>query len=158
MPCNPTNGQWWNWQNEQNMLPLTIPYAHRKRIMSDFIPKQVIEITAEAQKLVGANLSNIDLSQADLSHSNLTGARLNRANLSGAILNRAILNAATLRGANLGGATLVGAMLWNCDLRGADLRKANLSAVHLIGAVYNTETRWPEGFNPDLAGARKDDW
>jgi uncharacterized protein YjbI with pentapeptide repeats len=34
------------------------------------------------------------------------------------------------------------------DLRGADLRYANLH-----GATYNADTKWPEGFDPEAAGA-----
>ena len=45
-------------------------------------------------------------------------------------------------------------------LRGADLYKANLSKANLSGADlseanYDDATRWPEGFEPGQAGARK---
>ncbi len=36
---------------------------------------------------------------------------------------------------------------------GADLRKANLGAADLSGAYYNADTKWPEGFDPEAAGA-----
>lgn len=58
---------------------------------------------------------------------------------------------------------LVGADLRSADLRGADLRGANLSDANLEGAdmsgadlyatQYNSGTKWPEGFDPEAAGA-----
>jgi hypothetical protein len=49
---------------------------------------------------------------------------------------------ADLSEAKLGGATLFGA-----DLRGAKLRNT-----HLRGAIADTATRWPRGFDPKSAG------
>ena len=63
---------------------------------------------------------------------------LSGADLSGADLNRADLREADLRGANLRRA----------DLSWADLREANLR-----WARYNTSTKWPDGFDPEAAGA-----
>ena len=39
-------------------------------------------------------------------------------------------------------------------LRGASLYEANLSGADLGGACYNANTLWPEGFDPEAAGAR----
>lgn len=36
------------------------------------------------------------------------------------------------------------------DLRGADLRAADLT-----GAKYDDNTQWPDGFDPEAAGAEK---
>ena len=80
----------------------------------------------------GADLSGVNFSGSDLSGRNLSGANLSGANLSRARLTRADLTGANLRGANLTGATL----------RGANLK----------GAVADTDTQWPEGFNPVAAG------
>ena len=38
-------------------------------------------------------------------------------------------------------------------MRGASLYEANLSGADLCGACYNANTLWPEGFDPEAAGA-----
>ncbi|MEO0481714.1 MAG: pentapeptide repeat-containing protein [Planctomycetota bacterium] len=121
-----------------------------------------------------ANLNGADLNEAilagaglfdaDLSYANLIGADLNGANLTDADLTEAILAVAYLRGAYLTRATLNDATLTGADLsdatlscailNGADLNGANLTGANLTGATYNTETRWPIGFEPVKAGAR----
>jgi len=70
----------------------------------------------------------------DLSLTELRGARLARRYLARANLSRANLERAGLRGANL---------------RGADLSKTNVKE-----ARYDRDTEWPEGFDPETAGAR----
>ncbi|MFO5491062.1 MAG: pentapeptide repeat-containing protein [Cuspidothrix sp.] len=73
-----------------------------------------------------------DLSSVDYSGRNLSGENFSNANLSGA----------DLRGANLGRA----------NLSGANLRGANLNYAWLIGAMADSRTIFPEGFN--AVGAR----
>lgn len=41
------------------------------------------------------------------------------------------------------------------DLRGAKLMNVNLSLANLEGAIYNAETWWPSGFDPQEAGAAR---
>ena len=60
--------------------------------------------------------------------------------------------------ANLTGADLSGAYLSGADLRGANLRWADLTGADLTGADLsdaknNADTTWPEGFDPEAAGA-----
>ena len=43
--------------------------------------------------------------------------------------------------------------LAGATLRGASLYEANLSGADLCGACYNANTLWPEGFDPEAAGA-----
>jgi hypothetical protein len=76
--------------------------------------------------LSGANLADADLRGSDLATSNLSGA-----NLCGADLGTARLESGTL--------------LWfpGCS---AGLR----------AALYDRDTRWPAGFDPDAHGARLD--
>lgn len=60
-----------------------------------------------------------------------------------------------------------GANLIEADLRGADMSRANLSKADLCGAdmskanlkeaIYDTTTRWPDGFDPVSAGASEVD-
>ena len=35
------------------------------------------------------------------------------------------------------------------------LQRANLTAADLSGAKYDTQTKWPEDFDPEAAGALK---
>ena len=72
------------------------------------------------------------------------------------------LSLASVMDAKLVRADLTGANLHTTDMRGADLRGANLGrtdlgSVHLLGAVYNARTRWPEGFEPQPRGARMEE-
>ncbi|MDM3853691.1 MAG: pentapeptide repeat-containing protein [Aphanizomenon gracile PMC649.10] len=83
------------------------------------------------------NLGSVDysgrnLSRQDFSDTNLSGAYLRRANLSDANLSDANLSGANLSGANLSG--------------------ANLSDARLIGAIADSETKFPEGFDAVGAG------
>ena len=51
------------------------------------------------------------------------------------------------------GADLKWANLKWANLRQADLRGAKLMGADLTGARYDTDTKWPEGFDPVAAGA-----
>jgi hypothetical protein len=88
----------------------------------------------------------------------------------GSELSDANLRSANWRGVNLGGVTLRGVDLRGADLRGTDLRTtfadgyclpfatdvsdARLDGADLTGACYDTDTRWPAGFDPRTHGAR----
>lgn len=74
------------------------------------------------------------------------------ADLSGKYLTEANFVGANLRGANLKGAVIVRA-----DLRRANLEEAHLDRADLRGALYDSQTRWPAGFDPGRAGAKKVD-
>jgi uncharacterized protein YjbI with pentapeptide repeats len=49
---------------------------------------------------------------------------------------------------------LAGVDLSGADLRGIDLSGADLQNAGLEGAIYDDDTRWPDGFDPDRHGAR----
>ncbi len=101
----------------------------------------------------GADLNGANLNGANLREANLNGANLNGANLSGAKLNGANLHDADLSAADLSGANLRGANLSDANLSGANLSGAKLRWANLHGATYNADTKWPEGFDPEAAGA-----
>ena len=67
----------------------------------------------------------------------------------GAILIGADLSRADLRYADLSNAYLSFAYLSNADLSNADLRDANLYGAYVRDDKYNSETKFPEGFNPE---------
>lgn len=107
--------------------------------------------------------SGTRLEGADLSHVSAEGIVLQRANLKWATIHRANLDRSDLRGACLQYADLLGSILQNVDLRSANLRNARLEAVDFRGArlsgadvngsIYDSNTRWPEGFDPQKHGA-----
>lgn len=107
-------------------------------------------------KLERANLSEANMIKAILFQADLSAATMFDTNLSEAALNEANLYGAGLRGANLSAADLTDAWLTEADLRGANLHEANLTGTDLTGAVYDEETTWPKGFNPEVAGAIKE--
>jgi uncharacterized protein YjbI with pentapeptide repeats len=82
----------------------------------------------------------------------------------GAEIRDAGLAEAFLAGATLYDVGLQNTVLRDADLQDADLRRArlsgtvfdgaNLKGAKLQDATYNSRTRWPDGFNPEAAGAR----
>ena len=104
-------------------------------------------IVGNIRRLNRESVSDIALSQAYLQGAKLGGADLHKADLWGANLHGAILLATDLCEADLIGA----------NLRGANLHGAGLRGAKLGGARYNDETIWPDGFDPEAAGAIKDD-
>lgn len=107
-------------------------------------------IRANLQKAIlwNANLQKSFLFHAYFQKSLLAGANLRDATLVLANLQKAALWDANLQGANLRDADLRGAYLQNANLQGTTLRGAKLEAVS-----YDTDTIWPEGFDPEAAGA-----
>jgi uncharacterized protein YjbI with pentapeptide repeats len=106
-------------------------------------------------KLRDANLSLVNFEYANLEDANLTLAKMVSANLHGACLHRACLNEADLRDANLEGADLSEADLTETNFTGANLCNAVLKgAEYCKGRKYSKDTIWPDGFDPEAAGAR----
>jgi uncharacterized protein YjbI with pentapeptide repeats len=106
--------------------------------------------------LAGADLSRTNLQDADLAEASMEGANFQEANLAGANL-----ISTRMQGADLRGADLIGARLFQYR-SGADPEAAgrkdvtlykNLSGARLRGALYDSRTRWPGGFDPDARGA-----
>ncbi len=123
---------------------------------AELITPGIIDL-AEAD-LIGANLSRADLSraklrEAKLREADLSGAWLWEANLSGADLSWANLEGAYPEKADLSRANLSRANLSRAKLEGANLTGANLEGANLEKATYNSETKWPDDFDPDAAGA-----
>ena len=128
-------------------------YAHLQRSLLN-------DAYLEAADLRDAHLEDSRLVAAHLEHArlraaHLQGARLVKAHLDGAQLFRAHLEGANLldahlEGARLGEAHLSGAILCRAHLQGAYLRTAHgLGQADLSGAVWDTTTTWPDGFQPE---------
>ena len=83
-------------------------------------------------------MRGFDLSERDLSGLNLTSADLRKAKLREADLSKTNLSMANLSEA---------------DLSEANLSEADLYQTDLTGAKYTVHTIWPDGFDPNEAGA-----
>jgi len=118
--------------------------------------------------LTEANLSYANLERTFITASNFEMAFLQGANLKNANFFRSNLRSADLRGAdlvetslqetNLEGAILSYARMRKADLRGANLTNAKLDSADLRNAIltktkFNSNTVWPDGFDPVAAGA-----
>ena len=105
-----------------------------------------------------ANLMNAQMDEAILRNSILVGANLSKAVLRHADLNGAKMNRVILKGADLSGSSLDESNLEKANLSDAHLFGTNintdLTSVKLTGALYNTRTKWPKGFDPQREGAR----
>jgi uncharacterized protein YjbI with pentapeptide repeats len=102
--------------------------------------------------LVYRKLRGADFSGSDLSHASLQGCDLRAAVFANANLTHTTFYQADLRGANLREATLVKNDFREARLEGADFRGAMTEEID-FRATYNKSTQWPEGFDPDAAGA-----
>jgi hypothetical protein len=109
-------------------------------------------------KLYEADLTEAHLRGADLTEADLGDACLRGVDLAGADLTHTYLSGADMSGADLSGAILVCAIMTDvdlsrADLRGTDLRGARLTDCTMTDAVYDADTIFPWGFDPDLGGA-----
>ncbi len=104
-----------------------------------------------------ADLHFADLRGAQLLSAKLQGAKLPGANLQGVQLPSAQLPSANLQSANLQAANLQSANLHGANLQSANLQSANLQSANLQVATYDSNTRWPDGFDPQAAGAKQKD-
>lgn len=119
-----------------------------------------------SERLRVGSLENIDASGVAAQRASFVALRMAAANFSSADLEHARfqflnLDRALFRGANLQGASFCEADLSNADFANANLRRASflsvkLDGVRLDGAVFDSETAWPEGFDPLKAGGRMD--
>jgi len=119
---------------------------------------QAAHIDLRFARLTGTTLTRAFLLEANLEHASLSNSHLQYAELGMANLRQANLFSARLNGADLMFAELVGASLWLATLReaklmGANLAEADLNDADLERARYDGETVWPQGFDPDAAGA-----
>lgn len=106
-------------------------------------------------KLMGANFTEAKLRNSGFNEADLTGAILDGARLEGVSFQGAKLIGASLKGA-VGISDVTKADFTNADLRGADISSAkdySGKSATFKGALYDNATRFPQGLDPDLAGA-----
>jgi|GEM_PF-3835572 len=120
-------------------------------------PADTQRALAGDKNLSGANLSGASLNGAELVVASLDNASLDNASLIRAGLIRAGLTGAGLTGVNLTmafleNANLTGVNLTGAFLENADLENANLTGAFLTGAIANSFTKFPKGFDAKAAG------
>ena len=101
----------------------------------------------------GARMMRADYSWADMKEVTLSGMLLRNTIFHGTNLKEADLSGADLRdsdlsAANLGEANLTKADLRGANLRGADLSEAQLQGAKVQGAITDSHTLLPPGFDP----------
>lgn len=104
-------------------------------------------MSLDYRKLRGADFSGSDLSSATLQGCDLRAVVFANCNLT-----RTSFHKADLRGANFRGATLQKNNFSEARLEGADFHDTSIEKVD-FRATYDMSTKWPEGFDPDAAGA-----
>ncbi|MBD0266628.1 MAG: pentapeptide repeat-containing protein, partial [Tolypothrix sp. Co-bin9] len=107
--------------------------------------------------LAGQDLTGLDISDseigADFSRATLDKAIFENGNFFGSVFLETSLINSRFCNARLRGTDLTRANLQGADLRGTDLRRAGIEDANFQNAIYNADTRFPEGFDPVAAGA-----
>ena len=110
-----------------------------------------------------ANFKEVNLEGADFTDANLTSANFEGADLSYAIFTEANMHNVNLLHADISGAMFCGAIFAKTDLKnvdfgcsyiryasfaGADIREAKIENAHLKKAIWDDNTKFPEGLDP----------
>ncbi len=103
--------------------------------------------------LIKSDTKIIDLTRADLYKTYIGKIELTNIDLSGSYLMAADLCGVSFRNAKFTGTSLRGTNLSEANLEGADFSEADLTKTNLQRAKYNSDTKWPDKFNPELVGA-----
>lgn len=144
-----------------------------KLVKADLTGAELEMADLSKSKSNGANLSDTYMRMARLIEASLTRANLTNAHLQGADftcsnLRSAVLDNADLTDADFGGAdlqnaslaksTLYGTILQRTDLRGANLSESELGNYYHGSPIYDKDTKFPEGYDPEQSGFKlKDD-
>jgi uncharacterized protein YjbI with pentapeptide repeats len=107
-------------------------------------------ITFEESDLQGSDFSGSDLYGAIFSDTNCDSSSFVEADLRCGFFFRSSFRNSDLRSAKMGLDQLGGGL----DLDAVDFTNANLDGADFTGASYNSETIFPEGFNPLERGLR----
>jgi hypothetical protein len=99
-----------------------------------------------------ANLINANLEHVNANTAQFYGAQLKGANFSNADLSNADFHVSFLEGANLEGANLKGANFRSAWLQHTNLKNTIIENTDFRDALYNSYTKWPDDFDPELNG------
>jgi len=117
-------------------------------LRSSSASEKTADVVGDARLLGEASQEALELCRDHLSHVVLVGACMHCPNLEGADLRGAHLEHAVLWRGNLRRAQLDQAYLAFTSLFGADLRGSTLANAYCVDALYDDDTRFPDGFDP----------
>ena len=130
-----------DWHRDGSLRNSSFEYADLKGLV-------MARARLAGVSLMYASLEDADLIFADLASARLGSTDMRRANLNFCNLENAALSLADLGDASLGRSTLRNAHLEGANLRNTFLAEADLEGAYLEQAIYNSKTKWPEGFMP----------
>jgi uncharacterized protein YjbI with pentapeptide repeats len=107
-------------------------------------------ISFDGSDLRGSDLSGADLYGAFLCDSNFDSCLFVQADLRSAFMFRVSFRNADMRGARFSLDQMGGALL----LSAVDFSNANLDDADFTGALYDSDTIFPKGFNPEERGLK----
>lgn len=137
---------------------------------ANFTGAKTHRIDLENANLKGVILRETNLPEMRFSSTDLEGASFQGCNLENSVFRDVNLKMANftnanlyfvemeninLEGANFTNAKLILTNLKNSNLKGAILTGSGIETAELEGATYNSETIFPEGFDPETAGMTK---
>ncbi len=104
----------------------------------------------DGSDLQGSDFSGADLYGAILSDSNFDSCQFVKSDLRSAFMFRVSFRTADMRGARFSLDQMGGALV----LRAVDFSNANLDEADFTGALYDSDTIFPKGFNPEERGLK----
>lgn len=146
-------------RRQQSLLdPPIAPAVTAPAIRAGFIQAKILNgLSMRETDLSDAELNYRELRGADFEASKLSNCRFQGSDLRAASFARSNLTNAGFYLADLRGANFKEANATRVDFRQARLEGADLSGASLDGAnlkvTYDGATKWPEGFDPEAAGA-----
>lgn len=112
--------------------------------------RELERISFDGSDLQGSDFSGADLYGAFLSDSNFDSCIFVQADLRSAFMYRVNFRNADMRGARFSLDQMGGALV----LRAVDFSNANLDEADFTGALYDSDTIFPNGFNPEERGLK----
>jgi len=103
-----------------------------------------------------SDLSKISFKKSSLYKVDFWNSNLDKTNLSETNLKNCILTDTNLNKAKIFKTSFLNSNLSHTNLRGLNLKNCTFKNSNLRDAVYDNYTSWPKNFNPELAGAIKD--
>jgi uncharacterized protein YjbI with pentapeptide repeats len=107
-------------------------------------------ISFDGSDLQGSDFSGADLYGAILTDSNFDSCLFVQADLRSAFMFRVSFRNTDMRGARFSLDQMGGALV----LRAVDFSNANLDEADFTGALYDSDTIFPKGFNPEERGLK----
>jgi hypothetical protein len=103
------------------------------------------------------DVKHLDFSGTRLSEADMSGLQIERSNFADAWFSKINFHSSKLGGTSFENAKIRQSDFTGADLRGADFKgaavDATMTGADLAGAIYDSKTTWPSGFDPATAGA-----